>query len=662
MTFRWRRRPDDWASAHDRARALAAVQVDEPLDTTDQTWLDGHLSGCASCAAVAAAYVAQRAEIQSLRRDGPEPPRDLWARTAAAIEREATVHGRETAARRRHPAPVPLGAIAGVLVIAVVIGASLLSRPISPIPSVASPSPAVTVGPTTASLPSVRPTPINVTADNVGWMTLGADGKVDVFDAPVQHVCASANDGDCPPIAQPSPKSIQLPDQQPASINKSPSDQGLVVVDSSTKNGGGTVYALPATASSPTPTPTPGASATPLESATASVVPTPGTSASQPPATPTPEATPVSPPPSGEPTPSAVGSSASPEPTPTASVRVTASPGGGTIAIAHDVIVVGESEAYSADGGWFAFSARPANNSRGPDIYLWHTGDAEAHALTTDHRAVFSGWLDGDLLGSRVAAAPGKQDDAPTSFLIDPVTGRESALGSIGWRPSVDPRGRFVVYWDGSVAVNDAGTDFQPADGRLVIAPWNRPARDLPKVGGSSPSPLPSASPSTNASASSRPSEAAASATAPIAAASAGSPAATPVASEQPSASPSAAPSSSPSASALVPVPLVSTRIPDWDARWDETGTHLAVWIATDARSRIGDLTLYSVDPATGKTRSLHRVASLAGFSIGKGRLAWATPRGQDGQGSRLQVVAWTNDAVGSIESRESSEVLVVIR
>ena len=59
---------------------------------------------------------------------------------------------------------------------------------------------------------------------------------------------------------------------------------------------------------------------------------------------------------------------------------------------------------------------------------------------------------------------------------------------------------------------------------------------------------------------------------------------------------------------------------------------------------------------------TLKRVAALAGFSIGKGRLAWATPRGQDGQGNRVQVVAWTKDSVGSVESRESTEVLVVIR
>jgi hypothetical protein len=125
------------------------------------------------------------------------------------------------------------------------------------------------------------------------------------------------------------------------------------------------------------------------------------------------------------------------------------------------------------------------------------------------------------------------------------------------------------------------------------------------------------------------------------------------------------APTASPSPTrgrTIEPVQLASGALRDWDARWDETGTHLAVWIATEGDPRIGDLTLYGVDPATGKVVNLRRVAALAGFSIGKGRLAWATPRGQDGQGNRVQVVAWTNDSVGSVESRESTEVLVVIR
>ena len=48
------------------------------------------------------------------------------------------------------------------------------------------------------------------------------------------------------------------------------------------------------------------------------------------------------------------------------------------LAIASGVKVVGESAAFSPDGDWFAFSARPADGSTGPDLYLWRVGDEPA--------------------------------------------------------------------------------------------------------------------------------------------------------------------------------------------------------------------------------------------------------------------------------------------
>jgi hypothetical protein len=139
---------------------------------------------------------------------------------------------------------------------------------------------------------------------------------------------------------------------------------------------------------------------------------------------------------------------------------------------------------------------------------------------------------------------------------------------------------------------------------------------------------------------------------------------------------PAASPKASPGATSTAPLPtrrgailgtteLASGRVLDWDARWDETGTRLAVWIADDSDPKVGKLTLFEVDPDTGDIRAekaLHDVRALAGFSIGKGRLAWATPRGQDAKGSRVQVVAWTKDAVGSAESQGSEGEVVVIR
>jgi hypothetical protein len=53
-------------------------------------------------------------------------------------------------------------------------------------------------------------------------------------------------------------------------------------------------------------------------------------------------------------------------------------------------------------------------------------------------------------------------------------------------------------------------------------------------------------------------------------------------------------------------------------------------------------------------------VAALPGFSIGQGRLAWATPPGQDGEGSRIQIVAWNEDGVGTIETAPGENLVVV--
>src|SRR5262245_29192202 len=84
---RVRRRPDHWADEHARARARAAERSSEPLSDDETRWLDRHLAACDACRAVAATYDQQRLALRALA--APEPPRDLWARTAARIEQEA---------------------------------------------------------------------------------------------------------------------------------------------------------------------------------------------------------------------------------------------------------------------------------------------------------------------------------------------------------------------------------------------------------------------------------------------------------------------------------------------------------------------------------------------------------------------------------------------
>ena len=158
------------------------------------------------------------------------------------------------------------------------------------------------------------------------------------------------------------------------------------------------------------------------------------------------------------------------------------------LAIAEKVVLVGASPAYSPDGRWVAFSARPADGSQGPDVYAWRVGQQRAAVLTDDHGSVFSGWVDGRILASAArvveAAGTGPSDAEPApdadpasvvarSFLVDPARGTVTALPRDGvWRPVVDPTERIVVYWTGSLAWNDAQEAWIPATGRLVAADW----------------------------------------------------------------------------------------------------------------------------------------------------------------------------------------------
>jgi hypothetical protein len=111
-------------------------------------------------------------------------------------------------------------------------------------------------------------------------------------------------------------------------------------------------------------------------------------------------------------------------------------------------------------------------------------------------------------------------------------------------------------------------------------------------------------------------------------------------------------------------VTVADGALTEFDVRWDETGTWLAIWLADATDPAVGRLSLAHLDTTTGQLEQLkgapHDVKAMSGFSIANGRLAWATPPGQGGEGSRVQIVAWTDDAVGAIESGPVEGVVVV--
>jgi hypothetical protein len=684
-----RRRPDDAESRrHARAIDLAAQRLAEPLSAEDDAWLEDHLAGCAACSVVAADYAADARLLRSM--PSPEAPRDLWARTAAAIGSEqagAAGRGSRLALGSVVPRLIPLGALSGALVVAVVVVASLLSTPsVPPVTPSSNPLPSVAI-----ATPSPTSTPIAVAAGDVGWVSQGQDGNYQVAYAPVQKVCGADIQPDCAPLVASSPVPLDLP-AQPGAIVSAPDAQQLVVVDANTKTTGGSLHVIDISgAASPSSSPAVMASPSPSPSAAAS--PSAGTSSTTGPSS-TPSPSPAVDRSLPPPTPSPFIASPSP-------LAASPSPALPTLSIAEDVVVVGETGAYSPDGRWFAYSARPGDGSQGPDIYVWSPGEPAAHAVTFDHRSVFAGWSGDDIIGSRAEpeeaqgasdptntpspdpsaspddaspapATPTPSADAtaspppviadPVSFILDPSTLASVDIpGEAIWRPVVDPTGVYAVSWQGTLQLAPNGVDWLPDIGHLVVDRWAGAGLVPTQPMGESPSP------STDVSAS--PDGGSPPPAGPAASDSGVAPASPEVSA---SASPLAVPSPDPLGTSgppfgALPVSLADGPIRDWDMHWDETGTRLAVWVADPVDPTVGSLTLHTLDRATDTLDTngplLDGQQALAGFSIGAGRLAWATPPGQGGDDSRVEVLAWTGASAGRIETQPAGPgTLVVIR
>ena len=640
------RRPDHWATPHDRARYRTAERLDGPLPATEAAWLEEHLADCEACLATAQAFEADRLALRSLRDIAPEPPRDLWARTSASIEQVAAGHRRASTGPARQSPLARWGAVAGIAVVVVVVGSAVLSGgwPGSPSGVATGPQDSVTAVLTPPPLPGMEigpgATPIVVDAGAVGWFDVGADGSYAYNVANVDQVCAKVDQASCAALDDGEGRRVALA-TSPKSIISSPSNSQAVVVGVDGSEGNQVfVVVLPGdpdaspspsptpAAATPTPTPSPAAPTPPPAAATPT--PTLSSAASTAPTGPTPCVAIAQPdarrrPADSDAQPGCADADgqlrgvhrsdkpAAATPTPTLETTpvpsATPAPTAAALEIVSGVAVVGDAAAFSPDGAWFAFTARPADGSAGPDIYVWRVGDPQARAMTTDHRSTFGSWADGLVIGSRPgppptlpAPPPGDTDTAspaadvdPITFTIDPTTGAEAILPVAWWRPSVSPTGERAVVWDGSVVVDGGNRIVTSADGQLVLVPWavdDAGSIDL----------------------------------------------ATPIVSEGP--------------------------IADFTVRWDDTGSWLAVWLADAGDPTVGRLSLLHIDPTSGAIdrpdAGPQDVPALPGFSIGSGRLAWATPRSQDGEASHVHIVAWSADGVGSIESAPGQDVVIV--
>jgi hypothetical protein len=583
----------DPGRGHERARELAALRADEFLAPEDEAWLADHLDFCDACAAVAADYDAQRDLFADLRAWTPEPPRDLWARTAAKIDAE---RGRGARSSRglgrsgRNGWRLSLAPIAAVAAVVVVVGAGLLNNGTVP---------GGTAGATPIALADTAAIQVIVQDKN---------GTLHLVTRPMNEVCPN---GVSACGAQPTSAVTTFSGVKSATTLQgaiSPSGDKMVVV---TQDGSGDgVYIVPvrtpapATSKSPEPaaaTPTATvavATATPTDLETASALATasgsliasaavsPSGSVSSSPASASPSASieptdttsepPVSPSesPSGSAAPSASESASpaatsTPAPTPLPSVEVTPGPDA-AIKIASGVTVVGV-PVYAPDGVHLAFAAMPSDGSTGPDIYVWAAGDKKAQAITSDHGSWLAGWTEDGILASRVT------NGQPATFVLDPVSGHATAIGDTGtWLPAVSPDGKTAAWWDGTLKLAADGVTWVPDDGRVVIGAW-------------------------------------------------------------------------PNAQGSTGQTLAKGQIADWQARWSDDGSAVAVWVDAQGKGS-GKLSLYRVEGGAPDLANpmLNGEPATAGFSLRTGRLAWTTPSQTPAQ--MVEVLAWSGKTTVRLE------------
>ncbi len=697
---------------HSRFRELIAARLDGPLTRPELRALTSHLRTCATCREVDREYREQRNMLRSL--SSPIPPRDLWARTSGALDREVARgsyrrprYGRAFLERRRRNSPS-----AAVLTTIAALGlvAAIAVLQLAPVPR------GVPV-----SAPS---TPFSVRPQPLAFIGAGAS-DITVYRTQVSQVCPPSA-GECAVDEPIERTAVLLPGKlRPRNVALSPSGARLALVGQQVGEDVIAVVTLPAGqfAGPGNIDPSPGGSPVVTNGSSEPTHPgptpdRPGTDTPAPPATDSATLDPVAP---TEPPGSAVA-------------------GMTVVAILDDVHSAGAPPAWSVDGEMLAFSAMPADRSHGPDVYVWSVGDERARPLTDDHSSYFASWSGGRIVASRFVVAGEQSAPQVRTVVIDPIS-QEERVVNLGqaWLPAVNPGRTHALLWSGELELSDGLP--VPRTGALYLLDWttvdpfaegarptptaepeptleptleptpeptseptpestpdpsSQPTPDATDDPGAEPSGTPSPQPSdgpraTSTAASggeitqrsdnrvapatngpSQPPDADATPTAAASPESTSAPSRAP-ATPAPATPDAAAPTSVPTPDEAAPqaglVAVESDRDPrsdpvrDWQAHWSLDGQVVGIWIADAAGSTWGRLVVYALD--TRSELGLHPDSLLSaalarrGFSLGLNRVAWVAPSDDDAEGE-LRIRTWGSDGVGgwSVPQIDGEEVV----
>lgn len=634
---------------HDAYRELISARFDGPLELDPDGELSTHLLACTRCRQ----FDHDLAEQRWLLRALPPliPPRDLWARTSAALDRELLRDARRGSVEDGSPrASGRLGQLTNPASVPSVLMVSMASLGMAVALLITQLGPAL-------RLPSDgtagQQTPFG--GPGVALAFVGADeGGLTLYRTRVDQTCPDPTN--CDREDEAVAARVTFPASfRPNNLALAPRGDRLAIMgsDNESENVFAVMVVPPIEQLSPDadyPN-RPRGSTTPSAPEPVLATPGPGSSVVFVGRTPPPSVPP-----------------AGPGATPVIPAELSVS------TILDGVYGVGAAPAWSSDGQALAFSAMPSDRSRGPDIYIWRVGDDRAQPITSDHGSYFASWSGGFIVVSRatrdsadalMAAAPAAQ-----TIAIDPRVSEERVVDADGlWLPQIDPNSRRAVAWHGRLAWD--GVQVVPTHGALYLLDWSsidpfaEPAPeqtpdgqdvDLSGTGGDG-----GAQPST-----------AGATVAPEAATATDGDGPTPAATAEPARLRASiatdAPTPRPLDKRLTPIepdrdPLQHP-VTDWRALWSADGRVLGLWLGDISPTTVwGHLTVLSVDLQGRLDRAtpiLGSTLAKRGFNLGTNRVAWVAPLREGAPSGELRLRMWNGDVVNDVRVKPLESTGVV--
>ena len=601
---------------HEPFRDLIAQRLDGGLDANSEAGLCAHLVDCPYCRQVDHDYAEQRRLLKAM--PPAIPPRDLWARTSGALDRELlrdARHGLPRSSRRHERGGlIALTEPASVQSVLLVSSASFVMATILLITQLGPSLRLPTGGGAAESTPVVG---------GVALAFVGADSKgLTLYRTRVDEGCPNA--AECPGEDAIEARVTFPASFEPDTLSLAPQGNRIAIMGSDSQRAD--VFAI--------------MDVPPLDGTADDVPNRPRPRVPQATSTPTVQPTSSLLVFSQTPAPSlASGSGSNPGIIPAELVVST---------ILDGVYGVGSAPAWSSDGEVLAFSAMPSDRSVGPDIYVWAVGDSRARPITDDHRSYFASWSGGQIVVSRTDGAQNMlASPRITTLAINLATHEQRTVhGPELWLPQVDPSGTHAVGWHGQLGWQ--GGEAVPMHGELYLVNW----ASLNPFGAAAPvatatidaiemnpgyAGVPTASPTpevTAVAATSAPSDAPDNSVGPSVAP--GTPRA-PIVTD--------APVVVDGFTGLTPIdpkrdPLQHS-VTDWRVMWSSDGRLLAEWVSDQGGDVWGRLSVMAVtNEGTVGSTLLTPTTAKRGFNLASNRVAWVAPR-EDSSTGELRLRVW---------------------